>query len=117
MSASDAILLASGTAALEAMLVNRPMVVAYKVSPLTFWLAKKLVKVAHVSLPNLLSDEPLVPELLQDEATPQAIADELYLQLTNQDPELQDSFRAMHILLRQDASQKAADAVTKVMEQ
>ncbi|GAA5219148.1 lipid-A-disaccharide synthase [Corallincola platygyrae] len=116
MAASDAILLASGTAALEAMLVNRPMVVAYKVSAMTYWLAKRLVKVNYVSLPNLLTDAPLVPELLQDDATPEALADTLHKQLSQDCSQLTETFRAQHLTLRQNASERAADVVQNLLE-
>jgi lipid-A-disaccharide synthase len=75
MIASDAALLASGTAALECMLAKCPMVVGYRMKPFTFWLAKRLVKTDYVSLPNLLAGRELVKELLQDECQPQALAD------------------------------------------
>jgi lipid-A-disaccharide synthase len=77
MIASDAALLASGTAALECMLAKCPMVVGYRMKPFTFWLAKRLVKTDYVSLPNLLAGRELVKELLQDECQPQALADAL----------------------------------------
>jgi lipid-A-disaccharide synthase len=75
MIASDAALLASGTAALECMLAKCPMVVGYRMKPFTFWLAKRLVKTDYVSLPNLLAGRELVKELLQDECQPQALAE------------------------------------------
>ncbi len=71
MIASDAALLASGTAALECMLAKCPMVVGYRMKPFTFWLAKRLVKTEYVSLPNLLAGRELVKELLQEECEPQ----------------------------------------------
>lgn len=71
MVASDAALLASGTAALECMLAKCPMVVGYRMKPFTFWLAKRLVKTDYVSLPNLLAGRELVKELLQEECEPQ----------------------------------------------
>lgn len=77
MIASDAALLASGTAALECMLAKCPMVVGYRMKPFTFWLAKRLVKTDYVSLPNLLAGRELVKELLQDECRPQALAEAL----------------------------------------
>ncbi|ORM58474.1 lipid-A-disaccharide synthase, partial [Mixta calida] len=71
MIASDAALLASGTAALECMLAKCPMVVGYRMKPVTFWLAERLVKTDYVSLPNLLAGRELVPELLQDDCQPE----------------------------------------------
>ena len=77
MVASDAVLLTSGTAALEAMLCHRAMLVAYKMAPATHWLAKRLVKTQWISLPNLIAQESVVPELIQHAATPEAIAEQL----------------------------------------
>ena len=74
MTASDAVLLASGTATLEAMLAKCPMVVSYRFKPTTFWLLKQLVKTPYVSIPNILAGKPLVPELLQDDGTPESLA-------------------------------------------
>lgn len=77
MNACELVLLASGTATLEALLLHRPMVVVYKVNAMTYAIAKHLVKIPYVSLPNILSHhqiaQPIVPELIQDNATPQAV--------------------------------------------
>jgi lipid-A-disaccharide synthase len=113
MAAADVVLLASGTAALEAMLLKRPMVVAYKLSPLTYWLAKRLVKVKNVSLPNLLANETLVPELIQHDATPEKLGQAVlsYLEDTSLNHRVNQRFNEIHQSLRQDASQQAATAV------
>ena len=77
LAACDAVLIASGTATLEALLYKRPMVVAYRLAPLTYWILKRLVKSPYISLPNLLAERLLVPELIQDAATPDALAQTL----------------------------------------
>lgn len=113
MVASDAVLLASGTAALEAMLCHRAMVVAYKMAPLTHWLAKRLVKTSWVSLPNLIAQQTIVPELIQDAATPEAIADQLSTLLTDKAGReaLEVRFATLHATLQRNASRRAADAI------
>ena len=116
MASADVILLASGTATLEAMLVKRPMVVAYKVKPFTFWLGQKLVKIRTFSLPNLLSGRTLVPELIQDDCVPEKLvaAVDTYLQQDNQ--ALLDEFSRLHQLIRCDADKQAAQAVVDVLQ-
>ena len=69
MAASDIIILASGTATLEAMLLERPMVVVYQLNQLTYRIVKRLVKVSYVALPNILADHAIVPELIQEQAS------------------------------------------------
>ncbi|MBJ3813365.1 lipid-A-disaccharide synthase [Shimwellia pseudoproteus] len=116
MIASDAALLASGTAALECMLAKCPMVVGYRMKPFTFWLAKRLVKTEYVSLPNLLAGRELVKELLQDECQPAALAAALSPLLEGGDASLamHDIFRALHREIRCNADQQAADAVLEL---
>ena len=110
LAACDAVLIASGTATLEALLYKRPMVVAYRLAGLTFWILKRLVKSPYVSLPNLLAQRMLVPELLQDAATPEALAHTL-LPLLDGGEEQTRGFDEIHRILRLDASNQAADAV------
>lgn len=116
MAAADVVLLASGTAALEAMLLKRPMVVAYKVTGLTAFLAKRLLRVPYVSLPNLLAKQALVGEYLQDDAVAEKIGPALMDLLEN--PQLsasmQQAFDDIHLSLRQDAANRAAEAVLKL---
>ncbi len=110
LAACDAVLIASGTATLEALLYKRPMVVAYRLAPLTFWILKRMVKSPYISLPNLLAQRLLVPELLQDDATPEALA-QTVLPLIDGGEEQTRGFDAIHRTLRRDASNQAADAV------
>lgn len=120
MVASDVILLASGTATLEAMLAKRPMVVAYKVSPTTYRLVKGLglLKVDHYALPNVLAGERLVPEFMQHDCTPQKLADAVlrWLDEPGAAEALQPRFRDLHLQLRQDASAQSAAAVADVAD-
>ena len=116
MQAADYILLASGTAVLEGMLAGRLMVAAYRVHPLTAWLLRtfKLLKTQFVTLPNNLANEALVPELLQEAVTPdavaQAVAQMMHLPTQRRDYVLQ-CFQRLHGELRRDASRSAARAV------
>ncbi|WP_417775838.1 lipid-A-disaccharide synthase [Stutzerimonas xanthomarina] len=114
LAACNAVLIASGTATLEALLYKRPMVVAYSVAPLTYRILKRLVKSPYVALPNLLAQRLLVPELLQDAATPDAMAQLLSPLLDNGDRQT-EGFDAIHRTLRCDASSKAADAVLELI--
>ncbi|MEL7558128.1 lipid-A-disaccharide synthase [Stutzerimonas chloritidismutans] len=114
LAACNAVLIASGTATLEALLYKRPMVVAYSVAPLTFRILKRLVKSPYVALPNLLAQRLLVPELLQDAATPDAMAQLLSPLLDNGDRQT-EGFDAIHRTLRCDASSQAADAVLELI--
>ncbi|UIP28519.1 lipid-A-disaccharide synthase [Photobacterium sp. TLY01] len=115
MTASDAVLLASGTVALECMLVKRPMVVGYKVKPLTAWLAKRMLKTKYVSLPNILADRELVPELLQDECVPEKLAAAVAQSLTADNHALMAEFTRLHQLIRCDADKQAAEAVLRLI--
>ncbi|PSV42649.1 lipid-A-disaccharide synthase [Photobacterium sp. GB-36] len=116
MIASDAVLLASGTVALECMLVKRPMVVGYKVKPLTAWLAKKMLKTKYVSLPNILADEELVTELLQEDCTPEKLYHEVDKMLYGDTSELMLKFEQMHKTIRCNADEQAANAVLALID-
>lgn len=117
MTAADAVLLASGTAALEAMLCKRPMVVAYRLHPLSHALVRKLrlLRSPWVSLPNILARQSLVPELLQDQCTPEALAAELRRCL---DPEraerLIPRFHELHRKLRGEGEEAAAKEILRL---
>jgi len=123
MIAADAVLLASGTAALEAMLAKRPMVVAYRLAPLTHWIVKTfgLLRTDVYSLPNILAGRRIVPELMQDDCKPDALAAALLPALRahatrqNFSPELLAEFRRLHESLRGDALHNAAGAVADMM--
>jgi lipid-A-disaccharide synthase len=115
MAAADVVICASGTATLEVMLVNRPMVVCYRLAGTTYKLAKwfKLVKSRFFSLPNILSSEALVPELLQHDVNGPRIAEEVFRWLDQ--PALRESlkkrFELLHEQLRNDAAASAARIV------
>ena len=118
MAASDVVLLASGTATLEAMLLKKPMVVAYRLHWLTYMIARLLVRIPFVSLPNLLAGKMLVPELIQQAATPANIAAAAFKWL--REPDYRDErvrqFYALHQQLRQNADATAAAAVVQVLQ-
>ncbi|WP_264289505.1 lipid-A-disaccharide synthase [Duffyella gerundensis] len=116
MVASDAALLASGTAALECMLAKCPMVVGYRMKPVTFWLAERLVKTDYVSLPNLLAGRELVKELLQDECQPEKLAAALKPLLMPGETRkaLLDTFTELHQQIRWNADEQAAQAVLEL---
>jgi len=114
LAACDAVLIASGTATLEALLYKRPMVVAYRLAPLTFWILKRMVKSPYISLPNLLAQRLLVPELLQDDATAEALAQTLS-PLIEDGQEQTRGFDEIHRTLRRDASNQAAEAVLNLI--
>lgn len=115
LAACDAVLIASGTATLEALLFKRPMVVAYRVAPLTYRILKRLVKSPYISLPNLLAGRLLVPELIQDAATPETLAATL-LPLLDDGHVQTEGFDAIHRALRRGASERAAEAVLQLVE-
>jgi len=117
MAAADVLLLASGTVALEALLLKKPMVVAYKMASLTFRILSWLVKTPFVSLPNLLADKLLVPELLQEDATPEKLSAAImrYFENPEEAQALSATFADMHVVLKCDASVRAAAAISKLI--
>lgn len=114
LEASDVVMLASGTVALEALLVNRPMVVGYKVNVLTAAIARRMLKTKYVSLPNILADKALVTELLQEACTPENLALEVSL-LLDDPSEQQQAFHDLHLLIKKDADTQAANAVLNLI--
>jgi len=121
MIAADVVLLASGTAALESALLSKPTVAAYRVGRLTRAIAMQtsMKKMTHFTLPNLLTEIPLVPEFMQDAARPDAIAEELIDLLDNPDRvrNIADRFARLRIELAQNTDQRAADAVIELAKQ
>ncbi|TNH72949.1 lipid-A-disaccharide synthase [Aeromonas hydrophila] len=115
MIAADVVMLASGTAALEAMLVKKPMVVGYKLKPFSYWLAQRLVKTEFVSLPNLLAGRMLVPELIQHECTPENLVVEVSKFFEHDNSALVNTFTELHQLIRCNADQQAAEAVAELL--
>lgn len=119
MAAADAILLASGTATLEAMLLNRPMVVAYRISPLSYALVKlfRLIHVQYMALPNLLANQRLVPEFVQAQVEPGTLGPALLELLENpaSRSQLGQRFQELAGGLRQAASERAADTVLAML--
>lgn len=118
MIASDAALLASGTAALECMLAKCPMVVGYRMKPFTFWIAERLVKTPYVSLPNLLAGREIVTELLQTECVPDKLSAALLPLLAGgeKSTELKHLFLELHQNIRCGADEQAAQAVMELAQ-
>ncbi len=118
MAAANAVLLASGTATLECMLLKTPMVVGYKFKALTYHLLKTFFtfNIKYFSLPNLLADKPLVKELFQNELTAENLAPQLLALLCEDQTQLIQEFHEMHQSLKLDASNQAAIAVLKLIK-
>lgn len=113
MIAADGVLVASGTATLEAALLKRPMVITYKMPALTYWIAKRKQYLPYVGLPNILAGRFVVPEILQDDSTPENLSQALLNLVNNKNAvaELDQIFSAIHQTLRQDTAHKAAAAI------
>lgn len=118
MSIADAILIASGTATLEATILQKPMVVAYKMASLTYAIYSRMVKARYISLPNLLANEELVPEILQEDVQPDILGPALIRALDDQEyrTRLATRFAEIYGQLQQDANEKAADAVLELLK-
>ena len=115
IAASDCLLMASGTVTLEAALIKRPMVICYKFSALTYHLFKGFVKLKWFSLPNLLANKSLVPELLQAQVSVENIMPLLEERLYQDQSALNEAFMEIHQQLKQNASEKAAQAVSTLL--
>jgi len=117
LAAADLALVASGTATLETALFKTPMVIAYRQSPITWALMRQMVYLPYVGMPNILAGERLVPELLQDEATPANLAGALLSLLRDTEARKRqvERFHEFHLLLRQNTAEKAADAILGVV--
>lgn len=119
IAAADVVLTASGTATLETLLINRPMVVTYRIHPLTYALVKalRLIRVPHVAMANLLVGQPLAPEFLQSRARADLMAPELLALLDDEARRaaIMSEYLKTHRLLRRDAAREAADAVLELM--
>lgn len=119
LAASDVVLLASGTATLETLLMKRPMVVAYKANWFTYKIIKPLLKVPYVSLPNLIAEEKLVHEFLQHDCTPENLADALMLYLEDKEKTLalKNRFVELHKELVHSDPDSAGNAVLQLLRQ
>jgi lipid-A-disaccharide synthase len=118
MQAADVALLASGTATLEALLCKLPMLVCYRMAPLSYALISRLLKVPYFSLPNLLAQDVLVEELVQDQVRPEELAPRVQRLLEDRERHvlLQTRYRDIHLSLRRNASERAAEAVLALVE-
>ena len=118
LEAADVALLASGTVTLEAMLYKLPMVVAYKMNPLSFYLINAMVKIKYAALPNLLAGVEVVPELLQGKCRPESLAEYLLRWLDDNDAaeKLKSKFSLIHKQLKQNTSSVAAKSIIGMLE-
>ena len=118
LTAADLALVASGTATLEAALIKTPMVIAYRQSPLTSALMRRMAYLPYIGLPNILAGEAVVPEFVQEQATPGALANALLDLLHDAGAQRRqiEKFHDIHAILRQDTAQKAAEAVLGVID-
>lgn len=118
MAASDAILIASGTATLEATLLKKPMVVCYKMAALTYAIYSRMLKTPYIALPNILANKALVPEILQDQVTPERLCSELEHIFNDAcyKQQMVADFDKIATILALDADERAADAIEALMD-
>lgn len=118
MTSADTVLMASGTAALEGMLLKKPLVVSYKLSALTAYIVRKMLTQPFVSLPNLLAGKELVPEILQEAATAENLSEAVlnFLQNEEASAHLKSEFTQLHNMLKRDADVAAANAITQLIK-
>jgi lipid-A-disaccharide synthase len=115
MQAADLVLVNSGTATLEAMLLRKPMVMSYRLGKITYAIISRLVTTDYFALPNILSQKPLVPEYIQDAATPEVLADAMMALLKQSNNELTAAFDEIHQGLRKNSGEVAAQAIAKLI--
>lgn len=117
MSAADFVVMASGTATLEALLLRRPMVICYKLAALTYAIASKMVKIPNVGLPNLLAGKRLVPEYLQGQVTVDAVSAEItkFVSEPESTATMLKEFASIHNSIRLDASKQAVNAIESLV--
>jgi len=117
LAACDMALAASGTVTLEAALSHRAMVIAYRVAPLSYAIARRLVRVRHIGLPNILCGDAVVPEFIQDEATPENLAQVVANMLLDEPLRraIERRFERLHQTMRRDAAERAADALLPLL--
>ncbi len=113
LGACDVALVKSGTSTLEAALYKRPMVITYKIARFSYWLMKRMAYLPYVGLPNVLAGRFVVPEVLQDEANPEKLAEHLLALYADKDQaeEIEEAFTDIHLQLRQNNAETAARAV------
>lgn len=115
MTASDAIMIASGTATLEAALIKRPMVACYKFKTLSYWIFKQMVNVKYFSLPNIIADKAVIPELLQKQVQAEKIAEMIIGYLNTPQTDVMNDYQNIHQILKQNAGKQAAIAISELI--
>ncbi len=116
LAASNVALVKSGTSTLEAMLMKTPMVVAYRLGALTAKVIRSMMFIDQVALPNILANKTLVPEFLQEDATPHNLATALFEQLNRDEKTVTEEFASLHRSLKQDAASRAAETVLSLVD-